>query len=124
SQPDRPRCGPARYGPVQIAYTASDRPLVLYAPAASESGPLKFANDQYPIHYFRYVLGFSVTGELAWAYSHPRVELVASEHTGSAIVALSGNGELVALDPKTGGVLLEKPTGITGTVLGATFDAD
>jgi outer membrane protein assembly factor BamB len=124
TQLDRAAYGRDMYDPVQIAYTASDRARVLYAPGPSESGPLKFANDLYAIHYFRYVIGFGVNGALAWAYSHPRVELVASEHTGSAIVALSGSGQLVALDPRTGGVLLDKATGITGTVLGATFDAD
>jgi hypothetical protein len=124
AQLDRAAYGRDMYDPVQNAYTAADRARVLYAPGPSESGPLKFANDTYAIHYFRYVLGFSVGGDLVWAYSHPRVELVASEHTGSAILAVSGNGQIVALDPRTGGVLLDKPTGVTGTVLGATFDAD
>jgi len=124
SQLDRAAYGRDMYDPVQIGYTAADRAHVLFAEGPSDNGPLKFANDLYAIHYFRYILGFSVNGELAWAYSHPRVELVASEHTGGAILAVSANGQVVALDPKTGGVMFEKPTGITGNVLGATFDAD
>jgi outer membrane protein assembly factor BamB len=124
TQLDRAAYGRDVYDPVQLAYTASDRARVLYAEGPSDAGPLKFANDLYAIHYFRYVIGFTVTGELAWAYSHPRVELVASEHTGAAILAVSGNGQLVALEPKTGGVMLDKAIGVTGTVLGATFDAD
>jgi outer membrane protein assembly factor BamB len=124
TQLDRAAYGRDMYDQVQISYTAADRARVLFAEGPSDSGPLKFANDLYAIHYFRYILGFSVSGELAWAYSHPRVELVASEHTGNAILAVSANGQVVALDPKTGGVMFEKPTGITGNVLGATFDAD
>jgi hypothetical protein len=37
---------------------------------------------------------------------------------------VAANGQVVALDPKTGGVMFEKASGITGNVLGATFDAD
>ena len=52
------------------------------------------------MHYFRFVFGFDHTGTLLWAYSNPRVELVASEDTGAAILAISQTGDLVALDPR------------------------
>jgi hypothetical protein len=63
---------------------------------------MKFSGDTYAVHYFRYIFGFDLAGELTWAYSQPRVELVASDHTGAAIVGISQNGEIVVLDPKTG----------------------
>ncbi|MFT3699629.1 MAG: PQQ-binding-like beta-propeller repeat protein [Kofleriaceae bacterium] len=103
------------YDPVQIAYTAADRARVFY-----DSAKL----DAYAVHYFRYVFGFDHAGAMQWAYVHPRVELVASEDTGAAILGMSQTGELVALDPKTGGVRLAKNIGTSAAVIGATFDAD
>jgi outer membrane protein assembly factor BamB len=124
AQLDRTTYGRDAYDPVQNAYTAVDRARVLWASEPSESGPMKFQGDGYAVHFFRFVFGFDLSGTLAWAYSNPRVELVASEHTGAAILAISQNGELVALDPKTGAVRLQKYIGTNGPVLGATFDAD
>lgn len=103
------------YDPVQIAYTAADRARLFYDSAKLE---------QFAVHYFKYVFGFDHGGAMQWAYIHPRVELVASEDTGAAILAMSQTGELVALDPKTGGVRLTKNIGTSAAVLGATFDAD
>jgi hypothetical protein len=74
--------------------------------------------------YFRYVFGFGLDGGMRWAYSHPRVELVAAQHTGTVIAALSLHGEFVALDAVTGAQLVRQSLGITGTVLGATFAAE
>ena len=74
---------------------------------------MKLAGDTYAIHYFRYLFGFDPDGELRWAYSHPRVELVASEHTGSVIVAVSANGDVVAIDPSTGAVRARRSLGTT-----------
>jgi len=124
AQLERTTYGRDIYDPVQNSYTAADRSRVLFASEPSESGPMKLENDTYAVHYFRYVFGFDVTGTMTWAYSNPRVELVASEHTGAAILAISQTGDLVALDPKTGGVRMFKNIGTTAPVLGATFDAD
>ena len=123
-QLDRASYGRDLYDAVQTAYTAADRARVLWTAAPSDAGRLEFAGGRYAIHYFRYVFGFATTGELVWAYSHPRVELVASDTTGKAIVALSQDGELVALDPKTGAVLLAQDLRLGAPVVGATFDAD
>ncbi|MBA3393517.1 MAG: PQQ-like beta-propeller repeat protein [Deltaproteobacteria bacterium] len=111
------------YDPVQLAYSAADRKRVLWT-TTTVDGQLRLPGEGYAIHYFRYVLGFDPSGELRWAYSHPRVELVASEHTGTVIAGISTNGEIVALDPKTGAVRARKSLGTTSPVLGATFDAD
>lgn len=124
AQLERASYGVDLYDPVQVAYTAADRARVLWSSVPTDSGPMKLAADTYAVHYFRYLFGFDGKGELTWAYSHPRVELVGSDHTGNAIVAISTNGEVVALDPTTGAVRGRKRLGIGQTVLGATFDAD
>jgi hypothetical protein len=123
-QLDRTTYGPDVYDPVQQGYTAADRAHVLWAATPADTGPMKFSGDTYAVHYFRYIFGFDLAGELTWAYSQPRVELVASDHTGAAIVGISQNGEIVVLDPKTGAVNARKSLGTTQPVLGATFDAD
>ena len=124
SQLDRTSYGIDAYDRVQTGYTAADRARVLWATQPAVEGPLTFANGTYAVHYFRYVFGFDTGGELTWAYSHPRVELVASEHTGAAIVAISTTGELVALDPVTGALRWRGQLGLGQQVVGATFDAD
>jgi outer membrane protein assembly factor BamB len=123
-QLDRASYGVDLYDPVQVAYTAADRARVLWDSVPTDSGPMKFSSDRYAVHYFRYVFGFDLAGQLAWAYSHPRVELVSSEHTGTAIVAVSTNGDIVALDPETGAVRSRTNLGLGQQVVGATFDAD
>ena len=112
------------YDPIQLGYTAADRSRVLWQAQPSSEGPMKFVGDGYAIHYFRYVLGFDMKGEIRWAYSHPRVELVASDHTGYVILAVSANGEVVAIEPNTGAVRARESIGGNEHVLGATFDAD
>jgi outer membrane protein assembly factor BamB len=102
------------YDPVQLAYTAAERKRVLWTQPQGD----------YAIHYFRYVLGFDTKGEMQWAYANPRVELVASDHTGSVIAAVAQNGDVVAIDPKDGSVRAKKSLGTTQPVIGATFDAD
>jgi len=125
-QLDRTSYGVDSYDPVQLAYTAADRARVLLRSEATDAaGPMRLAGDGYAIHYFRYVFGFGAGGELRWAYSHPRVELVSTEHTGYVIVGVAANGDVVALEPQTGAVRFRGSLG-TGAdhVLGATFDAD
>ena len=124
AQLERTSYGRDAYDPVQQAYTAADRTRVLWSSEPTTTGPMKLTEDGYAIHYFRYVLGFGTDGELRWAYSHPRVELVASEHTGHVIAGVSSSGDIVAIDPRSGAVRARKSLGTTAPVLGATFDAD
>jgi len=81
---------------VQVQYTAADRKRVLWTSEPVQSGPMKLAGDGYVVHYFRFVFGFGQDGGMRWAYSQPRVELVASDHTGSVVVAVSSAGDVVA----------------------------
>ncbi len=112
------------YDPVQLGYTAAERKRVLWTSTPVDHGPMKLGGDGFVVHYFRYLFGFGQGGGLRWAYSNPRVEIVASEHTGNVIVALSTTGEIVAIDPQTGAVRARKSVGTGAHVLGATFDAD
>jgi hypothetical protein len=117
--------GPDAYDAVQAGYTANDRRRILWRGDTTGDGALHFTGDTVGVHYFRFVFGYGIDGTLKWAYSNPRVELVASEHAGTVIAAVSASGDVIALDPTTGAlrhkVALE---GAGGQVLGATFDAD
>jgi outer membrane protein assembly factor BamB len=124
AQLDRASYGRDVYDDVQSGYSAADRARVLYAAEPTSEGPTKLVGDGYAIHYFRYMFGFASTGEPRWVYAHPRVELVASDHTGLAIVALGADGEIVALDPQTGAVRAREKLAPQQPILGATFDAD
>ncbi len=123
-QLDRTSYGVDLYDSVQSSFTAADRARVLWSSVYTDDGPMKFTNDSYAVHYFRYMFGFNLAGDIVWAYQNPRVELVASDHTGGAIVAISSTGDIVAIDPKSGAVRGQRNLGTTAQVLGATFDAD
>jgi outer membrane protein assembly factor BamB len=123
-QLERTSYSPDAYDPIQQGYTAADRARVLWSSVDVKAGPMKLVGDGFAVHYFRYLFGFGLNGEMRWAYSQPRVELVASEHTGNVIVGISTSGDIVALDPQTGGVRAKKSLGINQQVIGATFDAD
>jgi outer membrane protein assembly factor BamB len=116
NQLEHTQYGPDAYDAVQSGYSANDRARILW------SGSL--AGAPYAVHYFRFVFGFDPAGALVWAYSHPRTELVASADTGAALVAISQTGDIVALDPKTGALRMDRAIGTSEPVLGATFDAD
>ncbi len=119
---------PDGFDPVQAGYSAADRTRVLWRGAASGGdGPLVFQDGLIAVHYFRFVFGYTTTGELRWAYSHPRVELVASAHLGGVLGAVSAKGEVITLDPATGARTWQMELALETSdvsVLGATFDAD
>ncbi|HEY4241425.1 MAG TPA: PQQ-binding-like beta-propeller repeat protein [Kofleriaceae bacterium] len=118
---DRASYGIDRYDAIQLGYSASDRARVLWS--GGPDGP-ELSGGGYAIHFFRYVFGFDLDGKLRWAYANPRVELVATEATGPAILGVDTNGDLVALDAETGAVRWRGHSGLGGSVTGATFDAD
>jgi outer membrane protein assembly factor BamB len=112
------------YEPVELGYSATDRTRLLYTSEPTAHGPLALTGDGYAVHYFRFLFGFATDGTLRWAYSQPRVELVASAHLGTVIAAVSIAGDIVAVDPATGAVRATGSLGTQGTIVGATFDAD
>jgi PQQ-like domain len=116
--------GPDAFDPVQAGYSASDRVRILWRANPTGDG-FQFDGGTVAVHYFRYVLGLDPAGHVRWAYSQPRSDLVASAHTGAALVAISQAGQLIALDPATGAVRSRAKVDTGGApVLGATFDAD
>ncbi|MEZ4402669.1 MAG: PQQ-binding-like beta-propeller repeat protein [Kofleriaceae bacterium] len=112
------------FDPVQLGYTAFDRKRVLWRAQPTTSGPMTFQDDLIGVHVFRFVFGLTPAGEFRWAYSQPRVPLVASAHAGPVLAALSRDGDLVALDPVTGAVRANLHIDVAGPVLGATLDCD
>jgi outer membrane protein assembly factor BamB len=127
AQLDRASYGPDVYDPVQLGYSAADRARVLWQAdfAPGPEGKMQLAGGGYAVHYFRFVFGFDAGGELRWAYSQPRNELVATAHTGFVLVGVSTTGDIVALEPQTGAVRARATIGGNAAhVLGATFDAD
>jgi hypothetical protein len=124
-----PELATAEYGrdmfdPVQAGYSAFDRKRVLWRAAPGGDGPMRFTDDIVGVHYFRFLFGLGPDGGLRWAYSQPRVELVASEHAGTVLVGLAADGALVALDPVTGAVRASETITAKAPLIGATFDCD
>ncbi len=109
------------FDPVQAGYSAYDRNRVLWD-ASAKGDALEFSNDLVAVQTYRFFFGFSsVTGDLAWAYNHPRVDIVASAQLGTSIGMASMLGEIGALDPATGERIYEAK--IPGQFIGGTFDA-
>jgi outer membrane protein assembly factor BamB len=109
------------FDPIQAGYSAYDRNRVLWAGEA-KGDALGFKNDMVTVQTYRFFFGFSATsGELTWAYNHPRVDIVASAELGDAIGIASMMGEIGALDPATGERIYEAK--IEGQFIGGTFDA-
>jgi outer membrane protein assembly factor BamB len=111
------------FNPIMAGYSAFDRNRVLWRASRGENGKLGFRDGLATVFSFRFFFAFDAqTGELRWAHQHPRFDIVSVEHTGPTIVYVSGEGEIGALDAKTGARLFEKKLGMR--VTGATFDAD
>jgi outer membrane protein assembly factor BamB len=112
------------YSPIQATYSAYDRSRLLWraGPGPGDAG-LTFQDQSLVVFSFRFFFAFdSTSGALKWAHSHPRFDVVSAEHVGTAIVYVSGEGELAAIDPKTGARFAATPLGVR--IQGATFDAD
>ncbi|HEU5055860.1 MAG TPA: PQQ-binding-like beta-propeller repeat protein [Kofleriaceae bacterium] len=110
------------FDPVQATYSAYDRNRILWN-AHREGRALRFDGGRVVVHTYRFMFGFDArSGALAWAYSHPRNDLVGSAHLGAAIAFCSSAGQLGALDPATGARTYEAR--VRGQVIGVTFDAD
>jgi outer membrane protein assembly factor BamB len=107
------------YELAQTNYTAFDRNRLLWRPAQATA----FQDDGVVLHSYRYFFAFDAKrGKLRWAYAHPRTDLVSADPVGASVLFVSVDGEIGAVDARTGQV-----RGVIKTrlpVLGATFDAD
>jgi outer membrane protein assembly factor BamB len=111
-----------QYRPEQGDYSALDRNRILWR--MTPDGAARFRDDLAVVHNFRFFFGFDATsGALRWAYNQPRTEAVSSAHVGDAVVFVTADGELGALDAKTG--RRTYTAHLAGEVVrGATFDAE
>jgi len=110
------------FDPVQSGYSAYDKNRILWN-AHREGRALRFDGGRVVIHTYRFFFGFDAnSGALAWAFSHPRNDVVASAHLGSSIAFCSSAGQLGALDPATGARIYQAQ--VRGQIIGASFDAD
>jgi outer membrane protein assembly factor BamB len=107
------------FDPVQANYSAYDRNRILWR-AAAAGGRLGFRDDHVVVHTYRFFFGFHAgTGELTWAYNHPRVDAVSSDHLGHVIGFVSLLGDLGALDPTTGARVYRTRIDVGTTTAGA-----
>jgi hypothetical protein len=110
------------FDPIQSAYSAYDRNRILWQ-GRPDGDRLTFADDVIVVHSFRFFFAFGAgDGALRWAYSHPRVDVIGSEHVGAAIGFASSEGSIGALDPRSGRRIYKAQ--FDGRLFGATFDAD
>jgi hypothetical protein len=111
-----------QYRPEQGDYSALDRNRILWR--MTPAGAARFRDDLAVVHNFRFFFGFDATsGALRWAYNQPRTEAVSSAHVGDAVVFVTADGELGALDAKTG--RRTYTAHLPGEIVrGATFDAE
>ena len=110
------------YRPEQREYSALDRNRVLWR-VTVEGGRPRFRDGLAFVHDYRFFFAFDATsGALRWAYASPD-DAVASTDTGRAIVFVTAEGEIVALDPRTGARIYDAR--IPGEqVRGASFDVE
>lgn len=112
------------FDPIQAGYSAYDRNRILWQAKEQDDG-FSFTSNLVTVQNYRFFFGFKVgtdkSAKLAWAYSHPRVDIVASSELGGSIGIVSILGELGALDANTGKRLYEAK--VKGQIIGATFDA-
>lgn len=112
------------FDPVQAGYSAYDRNRILWRAQSGDEG-LAFRDQQAVVHTYRFFFGFdSTSGQLEWAYNHPRQDVVASAHVGAVIGFVSTGGSIGALEPGTGQRVYAAKAEVGGRVIGATFDAE
>jgi outer membrane protein assembly factor BamB len=110
------------YRPEQSEYSAIDRNRVLWR-VDVDGNRVQFRDGLAFVHDYRFFFAFDAgSGALRWAYSSP-TDAIASSDTGNAILYATVDGEIDALDPRTGARIYQ--ASLPGEVVrGATFDAD
>ena len=111
------------YRPELMDYSAIDRNRVLWR-SDVHGFHATFAGNAVCVLNYRFFFGFDpTTGALRWAYNHPAVEAASAAHTGTAILFVTTDGEIGAINPLTGRQTYRHR--LPGEVVtGATFDAD
>ena len=122
----RPLYNPDLYRRGDSTYSAVDRNRLLWrvAPAGDAA---KFSDGAVIVHNFRFFFALDATsGELRWAFNQPRTDAISSDHTGRAVVFVTTEGHIKALDASSGRPSYEASLPGAGAlqVTGATFDAD
>jgi outer membrane protein assembly factor BamB len=110
------------YRPEQAEYSALDRNHILWR-VSVEGERARFRDDLTVVHEYKFFFAFDATsGQLRWAYKHAE-DAVASTDTGRSILFASADGDIVALDRRTGAQLYAAH--LPGEwVRGAAFDAE
>jgi hypothetical protein len=110
------------YQSAQADYSAFDRNRLVWR-AEPRGGTVGFHDDTAYLHSYRYFFSFDTKeGKLRWAYAHPRVDMVATELSGPCVVFASVDGDVGALDVRSGAVRAVQKTGLK--LVGAAFDVD
>lgn len=122
----RPLYNPDLYRRADGAYSAIDRNRLLWRVTPSGDAAA-FKDDTVVVHNYRFFFALDPkTGGLRWAYNQLRNDAVASDHTGRAIVFVTSDGHVKALDAASGRPGFEAALPGAGSLIvtGATFDAD
>jgi hypothetical protein len=109
------------YQLAQSDYSAFDRNRLLWR-AEGRNG-IAFSDDASYVYSYRYLFALdSKSGKLRWAWVHPRVDVVSADDVGPSIVFASQNGDVGAVDIKSGAQRSSYKTGLL--LAGASFDAE
>ena len=105
-------------------YSAIDRNRLLWR-LDVEGARVRFADGLVVAHSFRFFFGLdAATGKLRWAHNHPREDAVASDRVGANVLYLAADGELGAVDARSGRLVWKGQIPAGGVVRGATLDAE
>jgi outer membrane protein assembly factor BamB len=113
------------YRPEQTDYSAIDRNRILWRIAAAAGGQASFKEGMVFVHNYRFFFGFdALSGGLRWAYAQEGADPVSSDDAGSALVFVTADGELGALDAASGQRIYTARVPGVSLVRGATFDTN
>ena len=113
------------YRAEQANFSAFDRNRLLWE-GEQKGDKLVFRDGQAVLHSYRFFFGVDTAGgAVHWAYAQPRHNVMSSDLSSDAVLFVAQDGELGALDKKSGSRLLTARVDLKPgqQVLGATFDA-
>jgi outer membrane protein assembly factor BamB len=93
-----------------------------WKPAASAPNTIAMVNNQFYLHYWRYIIAFdSATSKAVWTY-RSEADIESIQVIGGGIIGTDSNGRLFFVDPVSGSETWAQDTQLK--VLSAVFDAD